>query len=450
MNAYQAAATFLSNFSYCQLSEEARQAVKRIVLDSFGCMVAGSRLLPDAGAFETQEGLYTTVGIGRSPHRDIAIALNGSAMVATELDEGHAAAKGHPAAHFFPALLAEAEEKQCDGRAFIAAFAAVYEVVARFGSAVTLRPAVHPHGNWGTIGSAAAVAKLNQLSGVKMAQALLLGASLPVGSAWTAALRGATVRNGYIGASNVLGSLAARMAQAGMESHPQVVASIYESMLGSALDIERMDGEYSGKWLLESNYMKMYACCRFVHGAVDGMLAIRERFEQRVGRPLEPEEIRHIQVETYKSASVLRDARPPNGLAAKFSIPFSLAILLGLGKVEQEQFADGHTQDARLRMTADRVAVEEAEEFTRLLPHTRATRVTLTTIEGKQWREEVRVVTGDPGKPLTDQQLIEKFLVLAAPVLGAKRAEKTVYHVQHLEELQDIREMTALLFPVSV
>ena len=86
---------------------------------------------------------------------DAAAWLNGVALVSLELDEGHKYAKGHPAAHGFPAVLALAAELDSTGADTAAALLAAYEVAARFGRATTLRAGAHPHGSWGVPGAAA-------------------------------------------------------------------------------------------------------------------------------------------------------------------------------------------------------------------------------------------------------------------------------------------------------
>ncbi|WP_410050232.1 MmgE/PrpD family protein [Actinomadura sp. CNU-125] len=86
---------------------------------------------------------------------DAAAWLNANALVSLELDEGNKYAKGHPAAHGFPAVLALAAERVATGAdTAAAALLAAYEVAARFGRAARLRDGAHPHGNWGVAGAA--------------------------------------------------------------------------------------------------------------------------------------------------------------------------------------------------------------------------------------------------------------------------------------------------------
>lgn len=53
-----------------------------------------------------------------------------------------------------------------------------YEIGARIGIASNLRSAMHPHGSWGTVGAAAAVAKLAGADAAKMREVVNVASSL--------------------------------------------------------------------------------------------------------------------------------------------------------------------------------------------------------------------------------------------------------------------------------
>ena len=64
---------------------------------------------------------------------------------------------------------------------------------------------------------------------------------------------------------------------------------------------------------------------------------------------------------------------------------------------------------------------------------------------GETLREHTQAVRGTPGNPMTRQELQEKSLELLAPVLGADQAARVCAAVWTLEELQDARQIAALL-----
>lgn len=447
--AIRSQAEFAAGLSFADLPPEALHAAKRVLLDSIGCMAAGSRLagtkLNGGGISPWNEGAYTVVGRSVKADRVWAALLNGSHMVAAELDEGNQFAKGHPAAHFLPALLAEADRVNPSGEAFLAAMVAAYEVAVRWGGAVTLHPRVHTHGNWGTAAAATAVAKLRGGSPAELRASILLAASLPLPSAWAAAFAGATVRDGYIGISNALGLLAPGMAQYGIAGSDSVVASVYGELIGTAIDPSFLQRQLGTEFFIAKNYMKTYACCRYVHGAIDALLELRSEAEAEGGRGLDPETVDHIRVDTYQAASALADPEPPNGLAAKFSIPCSLAILLAKGSVDASQFTAEAVADEEVRRLARRIEVAEDPALTALLPEVRATRVTLTLKDGRRQVREIRAATGEYTNPLTDGELEAKFYELAEPVWGERRCAGIVDAVANLERTAQCSEWIGLL-----
>ena len=78
-------------------------------------------------------------GAGAHANVEAAAWLNATALVRLELDEGNKYAKGHPAAHGFPAVLALAAAQQVDSADLLISLLAAYEVAARYGRATRLR-----------------------------------------------------------------------------------------------------------------------------------------------------------------------------------------------------------------------------------------------------------------------------------------------------------------------
>lgn len=432
-------ARFVEELTYAQLPETAIRAAKTILLDSIGCMAAGGRQLKTSYIMgNPRSGSSRIIGQTESCSPEWAAFMNGCSLVATEMDEGNQYAKGHPAAHFLPALMAEAQMQGCSGQDFLTAFVAAYEIAVRWGSAVTLAPSVHPHGNWGTGSAAAAVAKLRGTGGDKLQEIIYLSSSLPMASAWNSALNGANVRNAYVGASNMLGLMAPVMVELGVASDSSVVSQVYDEILGRGLHVPLLQEGLDERFYIESNYMKIYACCRFVHGAVDAVIAMREE-------GLELEAVERVSVETYGAASKLVNPLPVNPLAAKFSIPFSLAILLSRGSIGEDQFTPETIADPEIRQRAAAVEVSEDPALTRLLPNQRATRVTLHLMDGTSRSKEIRAALGEFSNPLKTEQLEQKFHTLSSLVWGRERRERILSEVMNIEHLDDINRFIDLL-----
>src|SRR5690625_4290300 len=105
-------ASLARNFSIEDLSYEVIDRAKLLLLDSLTAIAYGNKhekmvALANNMALDEQRGSEGTVPVfgtnNQLNYRDAAL-LNGTGMVADELDEGNPLAKGHPAAHFLPAL----------------------------------------------------------------------------------------------------------------------------------------------------------------------------------------------------------------------------------------------------------------------------------------------------------------------------------------------------------
>ena len=133
-------------------------AAKDVVLDTIGAIVAGSRW-PENAAFYK-------VAVAGPPCLDtqatapFAAMVNATAGVCLEMDEGTRLGGGHPSIHVTPAAVAVAEQQGSSGKALLESIIVGYEVSSRIGGATHSRTEVHSHGTWGTIGAAAATARL--------------------------------------------------------------------------------------------------------------------------------------------------------------------------------------------------------------------------------------------------------------------------------------------------
>ena len=161
-------AAFVSETRLPDLAPEAVDAARTVALDTIGAIVAGSRLPENRNLAKLAvkmggAGPASILGHRRQATATFAALANGAAGVALEMDEGNRLGGGHAAIHVIPPALAVAEETGASGRQFLESVIVGYETTARIGAGTTVRSEVHSHGTWGTIGAAAATARLLQL-----------------------------------------------------------------------------------------------------------------------------------------------------------------------------------------------------------------------------------------------------------------------------------------------
>ena len=252
-----------------------------------------------------------------------------------ELDEGNKYARGHPASHIFPAALAVAQERNASGAELAAALVVGYEVASRFGRATRLKPGVHPHGNWGVAGAAAAVSRLMGLDPASTAAALDTAGGLALATPFESALVGNAVRNAWVGAANVSGLVAARMAAAGIASVDGTPASTLGGILGVLDPEELRDRSRQPRFDLENGYFKRHASCSYTHPPADAVLNILAE-----NPDLRPEQVSSVRVETHGIAAPLKRTECRTRLAAMFSIPYVVAAAMVEGNCRPAAFDD--------------------------------------------------------------------------------------------------------------
>jgi 2-methylcitrate dehydratase PrpD len=430
------------------LGEPTIAAAKRVTLDTLGAILAGSRLPENAELAKlaaARSGVRTASLIGHAPRAEpmFAALANATAGVALEMDEGNRWGGGHPAIHTVPAALAVAEELGASGPRFIEALVSGYEVTSRIGGATRVRPNVHSHGTWGTLGSAAAVARLHGHDAAGVRAAISLAGSMTPANTWTPCFEGATIRNLYPGRSGLSGILAVHLLACGFTAIHDAPADVYRTILAEDFDpaavVEGLpdDGSPSA-YRIERNYTKFHACCLYNHPALDAVAALRAEHK------LASDAVARVAVTSVSFVELMTVPEPPAMLAAKFSVPHAVAASLVLGRTDVTAFSDDARGDDRVRDLAKRVDVR-GDSGMSMRSDGPTARVEITLRDGRVLSRETTIVHGDAANPASREELIEKFAFLATDVIGKERVADVVAAVDRLERLSNVRELTALV-----
>ena len=439
-------ACFVSETRLDSLSAEAVEAARTVVLDTFGAILAGSRL-PENGNLAKLavkmggKGPASILGHHRQATATFAALVNGTAGVALEMDEGNRLGGGHAAIHVIPPALAVAEEVGASGRQFLESVVVGYETTSRIGTGTVVRSEVHSHGTWGTIGAAAATARLLSLGPAHTREALNIAVSMSPANTWTPCLEGATVRNLYPGRSAMQGIMAANLALCGFTGIKDAPADLYGSLLGKGFNPDAVSDGLGGPGPLriQQNYFKLHACCLYNHPALDGMQHIlsRESFSAA--------DVERIDVLAPPLATIMTDPAPPNMLAAKFSLPYAVAAAVTLGATDVTAFYQDKLADEATLSLAQRVSVAADPEMDLRRYDYPAARVTVSLQNGRTLSESVVAHHGDHRNPVSPEELRDKFAFLAEGALGKAGVSSVMETVARLEELPDIGKLTALL-----
>ena len=280
---------------------------------------------------------------------------------------------------------------------------------------------MHPHGTWGTIGAAAACARVAGLAPAAMRVTINIGASLTTATSKQTMLEGGLVRNVYAGMANRNGLLALQLAESGFTGEHDGPGSLFGKIVSEHFDTAEVLRGLGDSWHLMQNYFKLHSCCRFNHGTLDAIDAIAARSALPA-----PEQIARIDVRSYNLAAALSDKAPRNTLAAKFSLPFAVATRLVHGNSAMASFNWDAVRNPQVLALAQKVDVSEDPAMTRRLPLERPAQVVITLTDGSRLTGEAGVNRGDDASPYTRDELRGKFMDLTQRVWSEKHAAQVL------------------------
>lgn len=429
-------AEFLAGFRFEQLKPATVEQASYVILDTMGA-IAGGAAEPEMQALTAKltvspVGEASVIGTGKTAVSAAAAFLNGTAGTFLEMDEGNRFAKGHPAIHALPAIWALAEIKGLSGKAVMEALVLGYEVGARIGIAAAMRPDMHPHGTWGTVGAAAAVAKLLGYDAARIRETINVASSLTLATSKRTMLEGGTVRNAYAGIANRMALMAIDLVEAGFIGERDGLSSVFGHVVSESFDTAKMVDGLGRDWQIDRNYFKLHSCCRYNHGALDALdnLLAKEN--------VAADAVERVDVASYLYAAELDDQAPRNTLAGKFSVPFAVATRLVRGSSAVENFTWDAVRDERVQALAKRVFVSEDKAMTAKLPQLRPARVDLRLSDGRTLSAAVEANRGDDQDPYSRDELTGKYFSLAARAWTPEKADDVRKKIMALPEARNV------------
>jgi 2-methylcitrate dehydratase PrpD len=413
-------------------------------MDTLGVILGGCRDVPLerlAGFLSpsTDQKFSTRLGHQEKLSSMHAALLNGAAGSTREFEEGNSKALGHPAIQLIPAALAQAESIGEGGKKFLEGVILGYEVAGRIGSSAPLRMGFHPSGTWGTVGAAATVAKISGMKAHEIFEIANIASSFGITSYTGNSLHGKNISQMYAAMSNYFGILSYHLFRSGFSSSPENLRVTFGQLVSEGLKEERLAKSLGDGYFIESNYFKIYPTCRFTHSALDAFRVTLQK------EPVKVEEIRRIDVYTFKWALLMENPEPENSDAMRFSIPHLLGLSLAAGSVNLKTIEGVAKYEDQVKAIAEKTFVHEDEKINQMLPDKRGARVVITLQDGRKIEGGVEDCEGGELYPYTVSQLESKFMDLCTPILGKKRTDRVLELLKHLESLDRIERLTDLL-----
>jgi 2-methylcitrate dehydratase PrpD len=435
---------------FTQIPADIVGTAKLHILDSLGCLLAGSRLEAGKLAYDLAvansgaNSASTLVGSDRRASLLDAIQAMSLAAHCGEMDDIHGGAGTCIGAMIIPALIALAEWHGGSGRKLIEAGVTGYETIIRVGRSIEA-PKLFARGWWpsticGAFGVAAAGAKFLDLSVAKTVNALGI-ASLHSGGMITGGSEGATARHlafGHAARNGIHSLLAAEQGFTGPKR-------AFEDPRGFCLTLcAEPKWEYLQsfeEFHLPEVAFKPYPCARQLHAGVEALLIVVRQHS------LQSEMIGEIELllPTANAAMMNRPALTPSHAAAVGSGQYVMAVAALRGRMDLSCFEEEFLRNGEVRKLMNKVKVSGSTDLDRHYPQYWSGHVTVRSIDGRRYDEEVIIPKGESGNAMTAGEVEEKFVSLTASVLGSNKALAVKEEVQSLDANQSLDAFFAAL-----
>ena len=431
------------------LTDGVRHQAADLFLDTLGVCAAGLNdqgYWPFAKRMAIEAGMATVPGVETGLSIHAAVLINCGATTVLQLQDGHRMARGHPASHIAPSLLALAESNGADSKAIFSAMVAGYEVGARIGIALDgVKELLHDTGTWSSIGTAVATAHLlSNGQEETIADSIESAAAVALMPYRDLPVQGATSHHLYIGLGAISGLTAAHGAMAGLKPLEGTLERFFGPRSGAAFNARKLtDGiDESGEWSsfeIENAYFKIHPTCAHLHGANDALLSLMQRHDIKAGA------IGRVEIATYGASLAFDNATPVNVLAARFSQAACAAIALTCGSLDEKTLTDENLCSPAVQSLMKRVSVVHDPALDLNYPAGRPTRVSIMLEDGNALSEAVVYPLGDHTNPAPRDMLRRKAARLLASRFGEDNTDTIISAFENYLLGNPIGELTAAL-----
>ncbi len=451
-------ARFIVDTRFDDLPGDLLEVGKKSIIDGFGLALSGSvaksgKIVQDYLSSMSLTGPASVLGTGmRVPARFAAFA-NGTAIHADDFDDTQLAVGKdrvyglltHPTAPCLPAALAGAEIAGKSGRDLMLAYHLGVEVECKISEAISPRHYQHGFHSTATCGTFAAAAATSRLKGLNVET---IQRALSIAGSQSAGLRenfGSMTKPFHAGRSSESGVTAADFAALGWTATDRILEAPrgFFQAHGGGYDVEAIAGQLGKPWTFVSPgvSIKPHPSGSLTHPGMTEMLRLMAE------HGITGDQVESVKVGTnHNMPNALIHHRPTTELQAKFSMEFCIAILLVEGRAGLAEFTDEVVNRPDVKAMIERIDFGVHPEAEAAGYDKRTTVLDITLKDGRTISGRADFGKGSPANPMSFDEAAEKFRQCASFANWPKnKYEQVVEKVRHLEDVNDVREITSLL-----
>jgi 2-methylcitrate dehydratase PrpD len=458
-------ARFVAALRFEDLGHEVVRISRRCILDGLAVMLAGSGqpgMEPLARHIQRIGGAPDARRVGDARTRlpaPLAALWNGTAGHAmdwddTQLAEGAGRPYGllmHPTVPPLAALLALSDlvarerGRPVDGREFLVAFNAGFEVACKIAEAINpdhYMRGFHTSGTIGTFGGAAAAAKVLDLDEAATLQAIGIAASMAAG---IRANFGSMTKPLHVGRAAESGVTAALLAREGLSANTEALDGKwgYFSVAGPGGEPSPIRDRLGRPFTMEHPgvSIKPYPSGVLTHPSMDAMRLVMKE------NGLAPGDIESVALRAGRNVlGPIRFQIACTELEGKFSFAFLLSAIILRGRAGKEEFTDGFVSSPECQAMQRRVATKFDQAIEDMGWDRIRSRIDVHTRDGRditRWADEN--YRGGPHNPMPDAEIEAKFRNCATGLLEEASIVRLFDAVWAIEDLDDVGELLSLL-----
>ncbi len=439
-------AAYMAGVHERALPEAVHLAAKHRILDTVAAIVSGAALTPGRCAIDYVRGL------GGAPQASVmasslvttaadAALANAMCAHADETDDFDPDTKAHPGSSSVPAALAVGEKNGASGESVIRSVALGYDLGCRLLLALgaghvraSHRSAEGTSSTFCALGASAPLAKLDE----RRMRFAISYAAQQVSGIWSWVKDEDHIEKAFdfagMGARN--GVMAVTMVESGMTGVYDVLDGTHNLFiaLSSQPNPEAMVEGLGTRFFIAESSIKTFSVGYPNQSALDATLTLRRQ------HGFNSDDVKAIRVKLPTDAIGIVGSSAMPDVSCQHLV--SLALLKGA-----VSFEDSH--DAALMKRADVLAVRNRLTLTgdEALMDPAAPRgaiVEIDLLDGRSLVHHTRFAPGTKERPLDTEAVNQKARDLMAPVLGSSNTEALIAALNHLERIDDIRQLRAL------
>jgi 2-methylcitrate dehydratase PrpD len=451
----QAIARFLCGLKLEEVPQGVVDKAKLVFLDTLGIALASSTM--DFGRMVTnvarQLGGPNSSRLIGSPLKVAAanaVLANGTLAHGLDYDDTLEEAIVHTGCCAGMTALAVGEELGASGKAVLEAAIASTEVMCKVGLIAPGKfhaRGFHPTALCSTFGAAAAAGKLLGLEPVQWIDALGLCGSQSSGiieyladGTWTKRFH-----PGWSAHGGVIATMLAREGFRGPATVFEGQHGFYRAFGGADEYPFEKFNELGRTWEIPKLTFKSYPCGSISHPYMDCALTLKQKYAVASERVAEIV-CRTAEGPVHRLWEPLADKqRPTSSYGAKFSLPYSIAVMLIRGRAGLEEFSDEAIRDPEVLSLAKKVRYELDPTID--YPRHFSGHVKIVLADGGILEENQPHPRGGLESPLPPEEIERKFRANARLALSGQQLELIVESVKRLEQLSSITALSDLLSP---